>query len=45
LCPTMKTITLEKVLASLKEKKHEVVVPNEIARKARKALDRMLELI
>ena len=44
LCPTMKTITLQKVLASLKENKFEVNVPKETAEKARRALERMLQV-
>jgi quinolinate synthase len=44
LCPHMKKITLEKVLASLRDLKHEVVVPEEIRVKALRALDRMLSI-
>ncbi len=44
LCPHMKKITLEKVLASLRDLKHEVVVPEEIRVKALRALDRMLAI-
>ena len=42
LCPHMKKITLEKVLASLQEMKHEVVVPEPIRLRALKSLERML---
>lgn len=42
ICPNMKRITLEKVYESLRDGKHEVSVPDKIAKKARKALDRML---
>ena len=42
-CPNMKRITLEKVLWSLRDMKHEVVVSEEIRRSAKKAMDRMLE--
>lgn len=44
LCPTMKTITLEKVLSSLQNMQNRVEVPEEIAVKARKALQKMLEI-
>jgi quinolinate synthase len=44
LCPTMKTITLEKVAASLRNMQNKVELPEDIARKARRALQRMLEL-
>jgi quinolinate synthase len=42
LCPHMKRITLPKILASLREMKHEVEVEPETAARARRALDRML---
>jgi quinolinate synthase len=44
LCPNMKLNTLERVYASLKEEKNVVTVPESIAKHARKALERMLEL-
>jgi len=42
-CPNMKRTTLEKVLWSLEDMKHEVTVPGEIMTKARKSLDIMLK--
>jgi quinolinate synthase len=44
ICPTMKTITLEKVRDALAEDKHKVVVPEDTASKARAGIERMLEL-
>ncbi|HEY6538356.1 MAG TPA: quinolinate synthase NadA [Candidatus Dormibacteraeota bacterium] len=43
-CPYMKMITLEKVRDSLRDLKHQVTVPAEIADRARLAIDRMVEV-
>jgi quinolinate synthase len=43
-CPNMKRTTLEKVLWSLEEKKTEVRVSDEIRKRARRAIDKMVEL-
>src|ERR1700676_3419509 len=43
-CSFMKTITLDKVIASLDTLTPRITVPEEIARKAKRAIDRMLEL-
>jgi quinolinate synthase len=43
-CPNMKLNTLDRLYASLKEEKHRVTVPIDVAKKARKALERMLEV-
>jgi len=43
-CPTMKLTTLERLYASLKEEKYVVTVPEAIAERARKALERMFEV-
>jgi quinolinate synthase len=43
-CAFMKTITLDRVIQSLENLSPQVRVPEEIARKARRAIDRMLEL-
>ncbi|NIP30766.1 MAG: quinolinate synthase NadA [Candidatus Dadabacteria bacterium] len=43
-CEFMKMITLEKVLHSLREEVFEVKVPEDIAVKAKKSIDRMLEI-
>ncbi len=42
LCPTMKISTLEKILWSLEDMKHEVRVSADIRARAKKAVDRML---
>jgi quinolinate synthase len=43
-CAFMKTITLDRIIRSLETMAPEVRVPQEIAVRARKAIDRMLEL-
>jgi quinolinate synthase len=43
-CADMKKITIEKVLASMREMKHRVAVKKEIALRARKAIDAMLAI-
>src|ERR1700722_12402698 len=44
ICAFMKTITLDRVIASLETLTPRITVPVEIARKAKRAIDRMLEL-
>lgn len=44
-CEFMKTITLARVLRSLETLEPQVVVPQEISRRARRAIDRMLEIV
>ncbi len=44
LCPHMKRNTLPKVLRSLQTLQYEVTVPPDIARRARQAVDRMLQI-
>ncbi|MEM2281109.1 MAG: quinolinate synthase NadA [Candidatus Bathyarchaeia archaeon] len=43
-CPNMKLNTLERIYLALKEEKHVVTVPEPVAGRARKALERMFEL-
>lgn len=43
-CPNMKLNTLDRLYSALKEEKHLITVPEPIAKQARKALERMLEL-
>ena len=42
LCPHMKRITLDGILHSLQTMSHEVIVPADVAARARKPIDRML---
>lgn len=44
ICPFMKMITLEKVLAALKENKHVITVPDHLAEKAKLAINRMVSI-
>jgi quinolinate synthase len=44
-CPNMKRTTQEKILWALEELKEEVKVPDEIRRRAKRAIDKMLEII
>jgi quinolinate synthase len=44
-CAFMKTITLDKIIRSLETLTPRVEVPEDIARKAKRAIDRMLELV
>jgi quinolinate synthase len=43
-CPNMKRITLEKVAWSLEDMQYEVTVPADVAERARRAIERMLEV-
>ena len=45
ICAFMKTITLDRVIRSLETMSPEVRVPQDIARKARLAIERMLEIV
>lgn len=45
ICPNMKKITLEKVAWSLEDMQHKITVPEEIRTKAKKAIDRMVEIL
>lgn len=44
-CPNMKRTTQEKILWALEELKQEVKVPDEIRLRAKKSIDRMLEIV
>ena len=43
-CPNMKRTTQEKILWALEELKEEISVPDDIRKRAKKAIDRMLEI-
>ena len=43
-CPNMKRITLEKVLWSLQDMKHKIIVPEDIRIRALSAVQRMLAI-
>lgn len=45
LCPNMKKITLDKVIASLEDMQYEITVPEDIRARAKKSLDRMIEVL
>jgi quinolinate synthase len=45
ICPNMKKITLDKIIGSLQDLQFKVTVPEEIRTKAKKALDRMVEVL
>ena len=45
ICPNMKKITLEKIVWSLEDMQYHVTVAEDISNKARKALDRMVEVL
>jgi quinolinate synthase len=44
-CPNMKLNNLEKILWSLQDLVYKVEVPEDIARKAKRSIDRMLEIV
>jgi quinolinate synthase len=45
ICPNMKRISLDKVVASLHDMQYKVTVPDHIRKKAKTAIDRMVETI
>jgi len=45
LCPNMKKITLEKVAWSLEDMQYKITIPQEIRIKAKKAIDKMVEIL
>ena len=45
ICPNMKRITLEKILWSLQDSQYKVTIPQDVRIKAKKALDRMVEIL
>jgi quinolinate synthase len=45
ICPNMKKISVDKIIASLENMQYEIKVAEEIRLKAKKALDRMVEIL
>ncbi len=45
ICPNMKKITLEKILWSLEDMQYKIALPEQIRTKAKKSLDRMVEIL
>ena len=45
ICPNMKKITLDKVIGSLEDMQHKITVPDDIRIRAKKALERMVEIL
>jgi quinolinate synthase len=45
ICPNMKKVTLDKIIASLEDRKYIVEVPEEIRTRAGKSLGRMVEIL
>jgi quinolinate synthase len=45
ICPNMKKITIDKVIASLEDMQPVITVPEEIRIRAKKAVDRMIEIL
>jgi len=45
ICPNMKKITMDKIIAALEDMRYETTVPDEIRVKAKKSLDRMMQVL
>ena len=45
ICPNMKKITVDKVIGSLQDMQYKITLPDEVIKKAKKALDRMVETL
>ncbi|MHC4552101.1 MAG: quinolinate synthase NadA [Planctomycetota bacterium] len=45
ICPNMKKISLEKVLWALEDMQYHITVPDDVAKGAKRSLDRMLEVL
>jgi len=44
-CPNMKKITLGKIIESLEKMQYRISIPDDISKRAKKALDRMIEVL
>ena len=45
ICPNMKKITLDKIIGSLEDMQHKITVPEKIRIRAKKSIDRMVEVL
>ena len=45
ICPNMKKITLDKIIGSLEDMRYKVTVPDQIRARAKRSLDRMVEVL
>lgn len=45
ICPNMKKVTLDKIVASLEDMQYRVTIPDDIRVKAKRSLDRMVEIL
>jgi quinolinate synthase len=45
ICPNMKKISLDKIIGSLEDMQYKVTVPEDIALRAKRSLDRMVEIL
>ena len=45
ICPNMKKITLDKIMGALEDMQYRVTVPEDLAAKAKKSLNRMVEIL
>lgn len=45
ICPNMKKITMDKIIGSLQEMQYKITVPERISIKAKRSLDRMVEVL
>ena len=44
-CPSMKLVTLEKIVWALEDMKYKIMIPQDITTRAKKAIDRMVQIL